>query len=627
MKLQTLIEKIEIANDSYRKGKAIISDAEYDALVDELKELDPHHPILSRIGYSPENSDPRKEKLPIFMGSLNKVKTLNEIKSWLEGKAISSSTMLIATPKYDGLSILKDEKYNKVWTRGDGEVGLNITEHFTFVKEGNFASTSRIDYSYGEAIISKKVFKEKYALEYANPRNMVASLFNTKVPDPNKLKDVTYIRYGAIRRGDLFHKLTQLSILNKFLNWPYIPYKIGTVDFFTKEVLDKFYLQWSEDFEIDGIVLDVDDSGLIETLGREFNGNPAYARAYKGDFEEIKATYVNNIRWQISKHGALKPVLEVEAVNLEGAEVTNVTAYNASFLIEKGIEVGSAITIKRSGKVIPKVVEVLNPSESVPLPYSCPCCGSILQWDHNRVDLYCSNDNCPDRIINQNLSFFEQLGVEIGEPTIRKLYKAGFISIPSICKMGWTQWEKLEGFGFVSATNMVDDIGIAINKATLKELMAASPYFPGLGVKTLNLIKFAIDINYLEDDDVYYNQQFQKLQNIEGIGFVSANTYLYGLPKFYAFLRELPIVFRVWDGQEEKGDLFRNKVFVFTGFRDKELEKVIEKAGGKVTTSVSPSTSLVITDDLNSTTSKMVKARELNIPILTLSNFKEHYKI
>ena len=203
--IEELVEKIKLANVKYRLGKPIISDLQYDILIEELKLLDPHNEILSKVGHEILDES-RKSLLPIDMASMSKTKSMEDIDDWCRLKGISKSEIVIITPKFDGLSLCVNEPTSEAWTRGNGEFGQKSNEHYKIIGNhlyedvhtyGDPFGPIEFDFTYGEVMMSKKTFMDKYSMDFANPRNLVAGLLNS--PDPRQsLTDCNYIKYGGI---------------------------------------------------------------------------------------------------------------------------------------------------------------------------------------------------------------------------------------------------------------------------------------------------------------------------------------------------------------------------------------------------------------------------------------------
>jgi NAD-dependent DNA ligase len=355
--IDRIVAKLEEANLAYRTGNAIMSDKDYDDMVDLLFSYDPENEFFSKIGLEVID-ETRKSKLPIDMASMNKIKTIEDIQNWLRLKGISRNAEIVCTPKYDGLSLCHDEINTNTWTRGDGEFGQKSDEHYKLIKNHLSLKSDPFSYTYGEVIMPKQVFTDKYSLEFANPRNLVAGLLNSKeVTDP--LKDLQFIKYGAIP-NEGFNFKTKSDILDMLNSGQEVKvnYHLFVTKDITEELLIELFRTWSTDYEIDGIILEVNDLALQESLGRETSSNnPCYARAFKHDsFEQRAEADVLGISWNISKNGLLKPVLHITPIKLDGVTVSNVTGNNAKFVKDMGLGIGAKVVVKRSGMVIPLIV-------------------------------------------------------------------------------------------------------------------------------------------------------------------------------------------------------------------------------------------------------------------------------
>jgi NAD-dependent DNA ligase len=207
--IQELRERIIKANEDYRLGKPSISDVKYDTLIEELLLLDPDDDLLTKVGIVV--SDDRKSRLPIEMASMNKIKSMEDINDWCRLKSISKDEYVILTPKFDGLSLCVDENTQSAWTRGDGTLGQRSNEHYKLIQ--NHLKQGVYDFSYGEIMMPKKIFIDKYSEDFANPRNLVAGLMNSK-DATDSLRDCHYITYGAITKSKFNTKQEILASLN-----------------------------------------------------------------------------------------------------------------------------------------------------------------------------------------------------------------------------------------------------------------------------------------------------------------------------------------------------------------------------------------------------------------------------
>ena len=481
--------QIRTYDANYRAGTPICTDEAYDKLVEELAQKFPDSILLKKGVIEQKQKESRKQKLPLPMYSLNKVKSLDEIKQWLKSNNISDDELLVITPKYDGISLCVEESFDFCWTRGDGEVGQRSDNHYVRM---NDKCCGKNTLSFGEAIMSKEKFL-KYKDKFANPRNMVAGLFNRDEPG-DELEDVEYIRYGS-NKNDL-SKAEQLGELNK-LNTTRVNFYICDLAWLTEEKLDNLYKSWSQDYQIDGLVIDINNSQLREELGREENMNPKYARAYKNpEWSGSAEVKVTGVTWQVSKQGKLKPVINIEPTEVSGVTIENVTGYNAAYVFDNNITEDSIIKIIRSGDVIPKHIETISfdgyectlLQDEVSI---CPCCSQPTKWDETMIELICTNPDCQDKQIAKLVHFFSTLEIEdFGEPSIRTFYLHGFKTIEAILNMKQIDIVDIEGFGVKSSVKLLSQFGkLKSEGVCLAKLLHAYDYFDGMiGEKTIQKI-------------------------------------------------------------------------------------------------------------------------------------------
>jgi DNA ligase (NAD+) len=605
--IQELVNKITEANNAYRSGNPIISDSQYDILVEELTNLDPDNSILTQIGHSIKD-ETRKSRLPIEMASMNKCKTMDEISDWCRLKGISKSELFIITPKYDGLSLCVNELTDESWTRGDGTHGQKSDEHYKLI--GNHLNNpGGFQFTYGEVMMPKKVFVDKYSVDYANPRNLVAGLLNSKeVTEP--LKDTVYIKYGAVvdvqyaTKSDLLKSLNDGQVVK-------VPFKVISINDLTHEILFDLFKSWSQDFEIDGLIIEVDSLQTQDQLGREnSSNNPCWARAYKSpDFEQVAETTIIGISWNISKQGYLKPTLHVQPVKLDGVTISNVTGNNARFVKDFGLGVGSVVSIVRSGMVIPKIIDVIKS-----VPFQMPDVPNI-DWNENGVELM-TLDETDEQRFKQTVSFFEILEVDnVGEGVVKQLWDAGYDSVKAILELTPDKLSKLEGFGKRKAMIVYNSIQSKIKDVQLSKLQHATGFFKGLGSKKLAL---------LEQFDS--KPTIDQVVSIEGFAQTSAESYLESYDKFFNFVKDLPVtIAKKVEAVKVSNDL-DGMSFVFTGVRRADLEAVIESRGGKIGSGVSKNTTHLVMKSVGSGSSKEKKAMDLGVKIMTVTDLENLLK-
>ena len=610
--IEQLKEKIRVANEAYRIGEPIMSDKEYDILLEELADMSPDDELLSVVGHEILDEG-RKTRLPIPMASMNKIKSLEEIKDWQRLKLIPNAVEIICTPKYDGLSLCVDEITGEAITRGDGVYGQRSTEHYRFIK--NHLDINNIfSHSYGEVIMPKQVFLDKYANDFANPRNLVAGLINSKTVSES-LRDCNYIKYGAITsmRNQFTTKKELLDALNERQETK-VPYHVCGILDLTEELLISLFKEWSQDYEIDGIILEVNNLATQNSLGRETSsGNPVWARAFKHpSFEQSAETEVIGITWNISKQGLLKPVLHINPVKLDGVTVSNVTGNNARFVKDMGIGVGAKVVVKRSGMVIPLIVDVLETVEFVEPTIE----GVEIAWNEAGIELITLTET-DDQKLKKNIAFFEILEADnVGEGVITQLWEAGFKKIDQILNLTTNDLESIDRFGKRKAKIVYDSIKKSVKDVQLSKLQHATGIFPGLGSKKLALLEHFVE-----------KPTIQEVMQIEGFAEISAKTYVDNYNSFRTFVAQLPVTFAEKLEVVAVGDDLVGKQFVFTGVRRKDLEEVIVSRGGVIGGSVSKNTTHLVMKAKGSGSSKETKAISLGVTIFTVEELDDLLKL
>jgi NAD-dependent DNA ligase len=608
-----LVSKIREANEAYRLGNPIMSDPEWDALIEELHQQDPTHELLQEIGYiAPDDS--RKEALPFPMMSMNKVKTPEEVDKWITKYGLQNEEFIL-TPKFDGCSLCVNEVAQLAWTRGDGTHGQRSHEHFKAMKDTHLKENI---FTYGEAIMPRARFEEKYAEDEENPRNTVAGIMNK--PDvTEKTADVDYVRYGIVLEGlstsEWFvSKREVIEFLNERQDNE-VFWQVVNKASLTTEILKEIFVEWSQKYEIDGIIIEVNNLKRQEELGRERNGNPVFARAYKGDFEEVKETTVTGINWQISKKGLVKPVIQIEPTRLDGATVTNVTGNNAKFMLENGIGIGTKMTVKRSGMVIPKVVEIIS-ATGFDIEQVKSKTGVDVKWNDNHVELV-TTEATDEQQVQFLTSFFKILGVDnVSEGTCQMLFDAGFDTVKKILSASQTDFEKIDRFGSRKAEIVYTEIQSKMKDVELSKLQHASGCFENLGSKKLVLLEHLYGNDTIRTSDI---------TSVEGFSDTSADAYLKGVEKYSQFVADLGDLVKVkkTEIKEADSDEMAGNVFVFTGVRRPDLEDIIKSKGGVIASGVSAKITHLVMKEKGSGSSKEVKALELGKEVITVDELEK----
>ena len=605
--INELREKIVKANLAYREGNPIMSDSEYDLLLEELSMISPDDDLLSKVGSSPKD-DSRKTKIPIEMASMNKIKSMDDLFSWVRLKGLPNPCQVVITPKYDGISLCVNEVTNSAFTRGDGTYGQKSDEHYKMISN-KLDSQNLFDFTYGEVIMPKSTFSKKYSSDFANPRNLVAGLLNAKEISPI-LNDCNYIKYGGIVSKQFSKSIGLKSEILRYLNSNQsvkVPLYVEDIFKIKEETLLDLFKMWSKEYEIDGLIIEVDDLSLQKSLGRETSSNnPIWARAFKHpSFEQSATTSIIGISWNISKQGYLKPTIHIQPVKLDGVTVSNVTGNNARFVKDMKLGVGAKVVVKRSGMVIPIIADVIEGVE-----FKMPDIPNI-DWNERGIELV-TLDETDDQRLKKIIAFFSILESDsVSEGVITQLWNAGFKTIKEILNLKIEDLQKIDGFGKRKSKIVFDSIKSCVTNVSLSKLQHATGIFTGLGSKKLALLE-----HFTEKPSI------DQVMELEGFAEISARSYIDNWDKFNDFIKDLPVTIKKDKKEEVTDGKLSGTQFVFTGVRRKDLESIIESMGGKIGGSVSKNTTHLIMKEIGSGSSKEKKAQELGVKIMTVQDLE-----
>ena len=603
-----------------------ISDEVFDKLVEILKIRDPKSKYFTSIG-APIIND--KVKLPFPMFSLNKVKPDN-IDKWI----VNHKGPYSLSDKLDGMSAML---YNgHLYKRGQGLDGQDIGYLLKHINIGDVNLDDIRDVAIrGELIISKENFKviNKDGV-FKNARNAISGIVNCKNPNKEIIKYVDFVAYNVvspiIKQEDQYSYLESkgFNVVN-YCNVDNINVD-GLVELTNKRKSEGKY-------EIDGIVI-IDNvmSYDIRSGNKEsVNQNPSYSVAFKFLNEDnIIECVVENVEWNISRYNYLKPKVKITPVYLMGSVINYATAHNAKFIVDNKIGKGSIINITKSGEIIPKIISVVKGSnpEMPTVKY---------HWNKNNVDIIIDNETDDKQkqqllfeLKSNNIKFFNQKAAD-------KLVDNG---IYDICSIIGEDELIIRLFGKVMGAKMIKSLKDNLMLSGIEELMVGSGIFGrGIGIKKLMLAN-KIDIRDWDE---------KRLIEIKGLGKENVKLLVDGKEmfiKYYSALKNkcelngIKIAELNKDCNDEnisednkdnindsnisesinKQKLLNMKI-VFTGFRNKELENEIIKNGGLIVNSVSGKTNILIVDKLESNSSKIIKAKQLKVDIVTEEQFRKKY--
>jgi NAD-dependent DNA ligase len=604
-------------NDSHSE----FTDEQYDILKDVIVKKNPKY--KETVG-AKIREDNNRIKLPCWLGSLDKIKNSdeNKLKNWIVKNKTKEYNIEC---KLDGISCLITFKNGNInlFTRGDGTIGSDISHLTKYIKNMPNFLTLKNDISVrGELIIKKDTFSKKYSTKFANSRNMISGLVNSKSLKEG-VEDILFIAYELITES-IDEKLQinpseQLKILIKS-GFDIVENKIIneiSMDELTKELL---YFKDKSEFEIDGIII---QSNL--PYERNTKDNPKYAFAFKITLiDNLIEAEVEQVEWNISKYQLLKPRIKIKPVNLNGVTITYTSGFNAKYILEKSIGKGSIIKITRSGDVIPFIVEVMKPSLNPDMPLI------KYRWNENNVDIIAEEDDNNISDIKMISSFFSNMGIKnVSDSTVEKIYNKGYNSLFKILEATVEDFEKIDGFKKTLAEKVYNNIHNGLQNISKDVLLGSFCVFgEGLGIRK---VKCLLD-NFPEIlvVDIPRNELIEKIIHIPGFSVKTAEKIANNIYKVKEFLKKVDKFVTYKELIEEKKDIIqlnnlKDISVLFSGFRNKDLEKQIILNNGVISTSVSKNLSVLVVKDKENNSSKIKKAKDLNIKILYESEFIEEY--
>jgi len=624
--LKTLSEKelasmIVLADKQYYSNdKPLMTDSQYDLLKEYVEELYPNNKAIQNGHKACDVAvDKKKVDLPYEMWSMDKIKSEKQINNKLK----KHTGPYIVSAKMDGISVLyySEDKYKdspQLYTRGNGKKGQDITYLLPYL---NLPVIPDVTIR-GELIIKKKLFQDKYAEQFSNPRNFVSGLANSKklTDDLKKMVgDLTFIAYEVI------HPVMKGSDQMRFLeeNWgKHNTVKYELMDTINKEVMSEYLMDWREnyEYEIDGIIVSQD--GIFKRQSK----NPDHAFAFKMVLsDQMVEARVVDVLWAPSKDGYLKPRVKIMPVVIGGATIEYATCHNADFVKKNGIGVGAVVQLIRSGDVIPKVHKMIHKTTpKFPTNYN-------YVWTKGNVDIKLSDEDIKENDIvkiKRIEEFFKKLEVVgMGYKNVEKLYDAGYNTIEKFVKMEIDNIKQLPGMGTTSAKKIVDSIKERLEKVELYVMMGASPCFGrGIGEKRLKelLIHYPFVLSSKSSDDV----KISKISSLKGFDTKTAKQIVPYIDDFKRFANKLGVLYKLYSFKTSKAETahpLKDKKIVVTGPRDKEFMEKVKKIGIPLTTSVSKNTDFVLVTSMSEETGKTAKAKSLNITIMTTKDFTEKY--
>lgn len=647
--MKQLVEQLNNASQAYYNGEAeLMSDYEWDSKFDQLKLLEDETGIV--LPDSPTNKvsedsiSGKKEPHEFPALSLAKTKSVADLEKWASNKPIWISW------KLDGLTLVAtydDGKLTKIVTRGDGHIGTNIT-HLAPAIKGVLPKISEKGHLVirGEAVISYEDFNN-FLLEtesdYANPRNLASGSLTLKDVDEVKLRHIQWIPFTLVysdqeilswgQRMDYLEKLGFKTVEHRFIENPTSVNIQEKIDEFTQKVTHK-----KQPFPVDGLVITYDDTQYAST--GSVTGHHATRAGYAFKWQdEYAETVLDHIEWSCAA-STISPVAVFQPVELEGTTVQRASLCNISECERLGIgDAGTKLQVIKANKIIPKVIKITEKVGVLNIPDKCPVCGAeahVVLSESGTKKLHCSNADCTAKQLKKFARFVSKDGINIdgiSEQTVSTFINHGWIRDYADfyhLKDFAYQITSLDGFGKKSVSKLLESIEKSRNTDSRHLLYALSIPLCGFDVAKRLLSKYTFKELMETAKTSLFDDVFA---SIDGIGpeksarfvnwFKDDKNYL----KVSNLLKELEV-------KEvevaEVGTKCAGQTFVITGdvyhYKNRnELKAYIESQGGKVTGSVSKSTTYLINNDAESQSSKNKKAHQLGISIITEEQFREKF--
>ena len=626
----------------YNRSAPEISDAEFDTLWDELKDLDPNNAVLHEVGPEPLPGTEKVEHM-FPMRSLDKGTSDDDIIHFVTQSTFGGKRYL-AQPKLDGSALSLEYVAGNLYraaTRGSGERGEDVTLNAKLVANVPTRLNSPVDcHVRGEVVMPLAVFEEKYRDVSPNPRNLCSGALRQKHGDGKAdASDLVFCAYDVKfpnESPDTVNDSELLSWLQEVGIEP-APWEIFSSETPQKEMIE-YTSKWSAkratyEYEIDGIVFKLDNLEQRENLGMTAH-HPRWALAWKFPSQEAHSVLLG-VDWQTGRTGAVTPVARIAPQMVGGVTVENVTLHNVGEVERLGIKIGDKVKITRRGDVIPKIIENLGKASSsdmqnryhadgrkfsaelsvqrIQIPKDCPACGRDLVMEG--AFLRCMSLECDARTARALTYWCRTLEMDgIGEKLIEALLDNGLVkTIADLYRLSHSQISNLERMGDKSAYNVLDELGKTRNLNLARFLHALGMERIGPEVATTISQHFTS----MEKMLLWVDEgEIDELTIIEGIGEKVAAIFRDGIKKRRSLIDDLSEIITITDEAESATGVFDGKSFCITGSLSrprKEIALAIKNSGGKVVGSVSGNLDVLVAGEKAG--SKLAKAESLNVEV------------
>lgn len=657
MRLKLLVNTLnKYRNAYYNNNESLISDKEYDKLYDELLELEKETGVILSgsptitVGYEVK-SELNKVEHNHPMLSLDKTKDVNDIIKFLENQDG------IAMLKMDGLTIslrYKNGELVSAETRGNGIIGEDVLHNAkAFINIPMHIDTKEEIIVDGEAIIKYNTFEKINSTlskdnKYRNPRNLASGSVRQLDSSIAAQRGLYFVAWKLVKSDDNSERFSEgLRKLNRlgFRIVPYYTIKNNEInEIYLNDIINNLKLEAKNcSYPIDGIVFGYNDIAYSNSLGATSHHLRSQI-AFKFYDEEVETT-VKKIDWTMGKTGILTPTVVFEPVEIDGTIIERASVHNVSILEELELCEGDIIEVYKANQIIPQVKRNISAEQRkterikggigqlnglVFIPERCPICGNLTETEtlNNSTILKCTNPNCKGKLLGKLSHFVSKNAINIdglSESTLDKFIELGFINTYKDIynlKEHYNELITLDGFGKRSIDKLLASIEKSRNTTLDRFINALSiPLIGRTASKTiaddfLTITKFLqmSELSQERNDIWLFLNDFGNTMNSSIQNYMKDN---------FVMVKELSELFMFEEiAPKTHNDNISNKTFVITGsvniFTNRnEVKEKIESLGGKVAGSLSKNTDYLINNDINSTSSKNKKAKDLGIPIIT----------
>ena len=642
--IQALRDQLNLwSHQYYDQDAPTVSDYEYDMTLRQLKQLEGEHPEL----ITPDSPTQRVggQALDVFqqvrhevpLQSLQDVFAPEELSAFAQRvQEVAADPQWVFEPKVDGLSVALeyvDGVFVRGATRGDGQVGEDVTENLRTVRSIplKIENAPHRLIVRGECYMARSVFQKLNALReesgkplMANPRNAAAGSLRQLDPKVAAQRRLDCIIFNIqLTDGPSFRRDSEALDYLVGLGFPVIDHPVyPDLESVSRAIGDLGEDRERYPFDIDGAVIKLDDLEQREILGSTAKF-PRWAAAWKYPPEQ-KETVLEDIVVQVGRTGVLTPKAVVRPVRLAGTTVTNATLHNQDFITEKDIRIGDTVVLQKAGEIIPQVVSVVRgkrPEGTTPylLPRTCPVCGAPVERDEDGAALRCTGAECPAQLVRNITHFASRDAMDIeglGPAVVQQLVEEGLIASPGdLYNLDFDRVAQLEGLGEKSAQNLQK----ALEKSKSQGL---SRLLTAFGIRQVGAKAAQTLSRKFQTLDRLMDATEEELTETEDIGSITAQSLIqwFAAPQSRHLIETLRTAGVSFESAEEAvGVALAGKTFVLTGtltrYSRSEAKKLLEAQGAKVAGSVSKKTGYVIAGEAAG--SKLAKARELGIPVLT----------